>query len=233
MWNYLVAYLAATAISVIGLYIAFIPPIFLRYRLGDKFEHGAWSLGKHYKWIDPLAIIWVACISILFLLPPYKASIPGTEGWTWEAVNYAPILVGGALLLFGGLGMFGRQVVQGPGPDGLGRGARSAGAAARGLDRDAAGAHGLDIGTGRGAPASLPVRLISGTATAATQREPARGEKRGRVRLRPDQPRAPGGGRGAELVGGEDPGEDDARLRTEVVVRERDVGGTVATQSSP
>ena len=102
IWNYLVGYLVGTGIAVIGLYVAFILPVILRFRLGDRFEHGAWSLGKHYKWIDSIAIIWVAFISILFLLPPYKASIPGTEGWTWEAVNYAPILVGGALLLFGG-----------------------------------------------------------------------------------------------------------------------------------
>ena len=102
IWNYLVGYLVGTGIAVIGLYVAFILPVILRFRLGDKFEHGAWSLGKHYKWIDAIAIVWVAFISILFLLPPYKASIPGTEGWTWEAVNYAPILVGGALLLFGG-----------------------------------------------------------------------------------------------------------------------------------
>jgi amino acid transporter len=100
--NYLVGYLVGTGIAVIGLYVAFILPVILRYRLGDRFEPGAWSLGKHYKWIDLIAIIWVAFISILFLLPPYKASVPWEEGWTWEAVNYAPILVGGALLLFGG-----------------------------------------------------------------------------------------------------------------------------------
>ena len=52
IWNYLVGYAAGTAIAVIGLYIAFILPVFLRLRLGDKFEHGAWSLGKHYKWIN-------------------------------------------------------------------------------------------------------------------------------------------------------------------------------------
>ena len=52
IWNYLVGYAAGTAIAVIGLYIAFILPVFLRLRLGDRFEHGAWSLGRHYKWID-------------------------------------------------------------------------------------------------------------------------------------------------------------------------------------
>ena len=52
IWNYLVGYAAGTAIAVIGLYIAFILPVYLRLRLGDKFEHGAWSLGKHYEWIE-------------------------------------------------------------------------------------------------------------------------------------------------------------------------------------
>ena len=98
----LVGYLVGTSIAVIGLYIAFILPVILRFRLGDQFEPGAWSLGKHYKWIDVVAIVWVGFISILFLLPPYKASVPWEDGSTWEVVNYAPLLVGGALLLFGG-----------------------------------------------------------------------------------------------------------------------------------
>jgi amino acid transporter len=101
-WNYLVGYLVGTGIAVIGLYIAFILPVYLRFRMGDKFEHGAWSLGNHYKWIDILAILWVAFITIIFLLPPYKSSVPWADEFTWEALNYAPILVGGALLLFGG-----------------------------------------------------------------------------------------------------------------------------------
>ena len=45
-WNYLVGYLVGTGIAVIGLYIAFILPVILRFRLGDRFEHGAWSLGQ-------------------------------------------------------------------------------------------------------------------------------------------------------------------------------------------
>ena len=56
IWNYLVGYAAGTAIAVIGLYIAFVLPVFLRLRLGDRFEHGAWSLGRHYKWIDVVSL---------------------------------------------------------------------------------------------------------------------------------------------------------------------------------
>ena len=41
--NYLVGYYVGTGIAVVGLYIAFILPVILRFRLGDKFEHGAWK----------------------------------------------------------------------------------------------------------------------------------------------------------------------------------------------
>ena len=54
--NAAIGYLVGTSIAVIGLYIAFALPIFLRIRAGDRFEHGAWSLGRHYKWISPLAV---------------------------------------------------------------------------------------------------------------------------------------------------------------------------------
>ncbi len=101
-WNAATGYLVGTSIAVIGLYIAFILPVILRYRQGDAFEHGAWSLGHHYKWIDPLAIVWVAIISILFLGPVTPTGIPWKDGFNWDVANYAPLTVGGALLFFGG-----------------------------------------------------------------------------------------------------------------------------------
>ena len=100
--NAFVGYAVGTQVSVIGLYIAFVLPIILRLRAGESFERGAWHLGKHYKWIDWIAIIWIAFICIAFMLPFAKVGIPGNEGFTWDFVNYTPILVGGALLLFGG-----------------------------------------------------------------------------------------------------------------------------------
>ena len=81
-WNNLAGYYVGTSIAVIGLYIAFILPVILRWRKGDAFEHGAWSLGNHYKWIDPLAIIWVAFISIVFLLPTVPGAIPWNDAVT-------------------------------------------------------------------------------------------------------------------------------------------------------
>ena len=99
--NAAVGYLVGTSIAVIGLYIAFAIPIYLRIRAGDRFEHGAWSLGNHYKWISPLAVIWIVVVCILFLLPVSPKGIPGPD-FDWSVVNYAPITVGGALILFGG-----------------------------------------------------------------------------------------------------------------------------------
>ena len=101
-WNAATGYLVGTSIAVIGLYIAFILPVILRYRQGDAFEHGAWSLGNHYKWIDLVAIVWVAIISILFLGPVTPTGIPWKDGFNWDVANYAPLTVGGAILFFGG-----------------------------------------------------------------------------------------------------------------------------------
>ena len=80
LYNFFVGYYVGTGIAVIGLYIAFILPVILRYRMKDAFEPGAWSLGKHYRWIDPIAIVWVFFISIVFLMPPYSISAPGRTG---------------------------------------------------------------------------------------------------------------------------------------------------------
>ena len=100
--NAAVGYLVGTSIAVIGLYIAFILPVILRMRLGDRFEHGAWSLGGNYKIIDTIAIVWVVVISLLFMAPIAPAGIPWDDAFDWNIVNYAPLTVGGAFVLFGG-----------------------------------------------------------------------------------------------------------------------------------
>ena len=101
-WNAYVGYLVGTSIAVIGLYIAFGLPILLRLRHGERFEHGAFTLGRHYKWIGWTAVIWIAFICILFLMPTAAGGVPWRSEWDWNFANYAPATVGGALLLFGG-----------------------------------------------------------------------------------------------------------------------------------
>ena len=46
-----IAFFALTAVTVIGLYIAYAIPIFLRWRMGTAFEPGPWTLGNKYKWM--------------------------------------------------------------------------------------------------------------------------------------------------------------------------------------
>jgi len=103
VWNYLVGYAAGTAIAVIGLYIAFVLPVILRLRLGDKWqEPRAWSLGKWYKLIDWIAILWVALVTILFIFPLYKAGLPWEADFSWELTNYTILWFAGIGLIFGG-----------------------------------------------------------------------------------------------------------------------------------
>src|SRR5215831_17289102 len=102
IWNYLVGYAAGTAIAVIGLYIAFVLPVFLRLRLGDRFQRGAWSLGRHYKWIDVIALGWVAVIAVLFSLPLYHDGLPWVDSFSWSLTNYTILWFVGIGLFFGG-----------------------------------------------------------------------------------------------------------------------------------
>jgi amino acid transporter len=100
--NGVVAYVAVTSIATIGLYIAYAIPIFLRLRMGDAWEPGEWNLGRHYKWIGSVACLWVAFISILFILPTTPAGIPWRDEFTWVSFNYAIVAVVGTLLIVGG-----------------------------------------------------------------------------------------------------------------------------------
>jgi amino acid transporter len=91
-----VAYAAVTSIAVIGLYIAYITPVFLRLRLGDAFQAGPWNLGRWSRLIGTVATIWVVFIAILFLLPQVT---PVDDPANF---NYAPVAVGVVLLFAGG-----------------------------------------------------------------------------------------------------------------------------------
>ena len=92
---------SSTTITVIGLYIAYVIPIFLRWRLKDDFEPGPWTNGKKYKWMNPFATFWVGFITIIFCLPFTPAAVPWNDEFDWNAVNYAPLTVGGLILAVG------------------------------------------------------------------------------------------------------------------------------------
>jgi amino acid transporter len=93
-----VAFLAVTSISVIGLYIAYTIPVFLRWRMGESFQKGPWTLGSKYKWVNPIAFTWVAICVVIFCLPFEPEGVFFKSGFNWSAVNYAPIVTIGTML---------------------------------------------------------------------------------------------------------------------------------------
>jgi len=93
------AFYAVVSVAVIGLYLAFLIPIWQRWKMGDKFVPGQWTLGNKYKWMNLVAVIEIAIISVYFILPFTPTGIPWNKGFTWTAVNYAPLLTGAALII--------------------------------------------------------------------------------------------------------------------------------------
>jgi len=85
LWN-ATAYYAVTSIAVIGLYIAYVLPTFLRLRQGAAFQRGPWHLGRWSTLVGTLAVVWVCFITVLFMLPQRS---PVTR----DTFNYAPIAV--------------------------------------------------------------------------------------------------------------------------------------------
>ena len=87
-----VAFYAVTSIAVIGLYLAFAIPIYLRWRHGDRFEVGRWNNGNKYKWMNPLAVAEIVIVCGALMLPFVPAAVPGNPDFAWKFVNYAPII---------------------------------------------------------------------------------------------------------------------------------------------
>ena len=63
-----------------------------------RVQPGPWTLGRKYKWINPIAFVWVALCVIIFCLPVnnpggvyFKTASAGTS------VNYAPIVTIGVM----------------------------------------------------------------------------------------------------------------------------------------
>jgi amino acid transporter len=97
-----VAFTAVVSIGVIGLYLAYIIPIFLRLRMGDAFEPGPWSLGKKYKWMNVIAIAEVMIVVVIFFNLPFSAQgIPWESDFDWSLFNYTPVVTFGVFAIVG------------------------------------------------------------------------------------------------------------------------------------
>ena len=86
-----VAYFAVTSIAVIGLYIAYVMPTFLRLRAGDSFKPGPWNLGRWSRFVGTVAVVWVLFICVILMMPQFSPGGLGIK--TMDALNYAPIAV--------------------------------------------------------------------------------------------------------------------------------------------
>jgi amino acid transporter len=87
------AYFAITAICTVGLYLAYIIPVYLRLRAGSRFQPGPWTLGRHYKWINIGAIAFVVLVVYSLDGPESTLGAPWDKGFTWTAFNYSPLVL--------------------------------------------------------------------------------------------------------------------------------------------
>jgi len=103
------AFFALTGICVIGLYIAYGIPIYLRITNPD-FEVGPWNLKGKHKLVGWIALIWIGLITVLFFAPLFwpfwpvfgKANNPDKNGvYHINNTNFTAPLIIGAALLFG------------------------------------------------------------------------------------------------------------------------------------
>jgi amino acid transporter len=90
------AFFALTGICTVGLYLAYTIPVFLRFRQGDSFQPGAWTLGRKYRWINAGALLFVVVCVIALDLPFTNAAVPWNDNFDATALNYTPgvLLVG-------------------------------------------------------------------------------------------------------------------------------------------
>lgn len=89
-WSH-TAFTAVVSVNVVGLFLSYGVPIFLRLRL-DDFQPGPWHLGRFGKPVAAVAVTWIAFSSVLFMLPQVSPI-------TATTFNYAPIALSTVLLV--------------------------------------------------------------------------------------------------------------------------------------
>jgi amino acid transporter len=87
------AFFAITGICTVGLYLAYILPVYLRLRAGDSFQPGPWTLGSRYRLVNILAIIFVVVVVFSLDLPYAPAGLPWNTDFDATVVNYTPLAI--------------------------------------------------------------------------------------------------------------------------------------------
>jgi amino acid transporter len=91
--DYPFAFFALTGICTVGLYLAYIIPVYLRLRAGDSFQPGPWNLGSRYRIVNILAIIFVVVVVFSLDLPYTPAGLPWNADFDSSLVNYTPLAI--------------------------------------------------------------------------------------------------------------------------------------------
>jgi amino acid transporter len=91
--DYPFAFFALTGICTVGLYIAYTIPVYLRLRAGDAFEPGPWNLGKRFRLVNVLAIIFVIAVVYSLNLPYTPGGLPWNDDFDVSLVNYTPFAI--------------------------------------------------------------------------------------------------------------------------------------------
>jgi amino acid transporter len=87
------AFFALTGICTVGLYLAYIIPVYLRLRAGDSFQPGPWNLGRRYRLVNILAIAFVIVVVYALDLPYDPTGLPWNEEFDAANVNYTPFAI--------------------------------------------------------------------------------------------------------------------------------------------
>ena len=87
------AFFAITGICTVGLYLAYIIPVYLRLRKGDEFEAGPWNLGRKYKLVNIAGDHLRDPRRLRLNLPYTPAGLPWNDGFDASLVNYTPLAI--------------------------------------------------------------------------------------------------------------------------------------------
>jgi amino acid transporter len=87
------AFFALTGICTVGLYLAYIIPVYLRLRAGDSFQPGPWNLGSRYRVVNILAIVFVVLVVFALDLPYTPTGLPWNDDFDTSVVNYTPFAI--------------------------------------------------------------------------------------------------------------------------------------------
>lgn len=88
--GYAVAFFAIVSVAVVGLYVSYVIPVFLR-RLNRDFVPGPWHLGRGSAVLGWIAVAWVVLILFPLMGPQFN---PFPEGeFAVNAVNFSPLVL--------------------------------------------------------------------------------------------------------------------------------------------